>query len=108
MIQIHSDVSHLSTPKVHIRFGGQLLLSDKRPIKLKSQWINSSDFQKNVMGSTAEDEIGDTYINAPEDIPIRTYLIEMDHPNPTTPIQVGNYSPVGFSNKAIKKKYPNQ
>ena len=41
---------------------------------------------------------------AQEIIPIRTYLVEMGHPQPQTPIQVDNIKAVGFSNKTIKQK----
>jgi hypothetical protein len=58
----------------------------------------------NVMGSAAEAEIGTTYINAQEAVPIRTALAEMGHPQPSTPIQVDNTTAVGFANNTIKQK----
>ena len=36
--------------------------------------------------------------------PIRTTLVEMNHPQPPTPIQVENSTAVGISNKAIKQR----
>ena len=58
----------------------------------------------NVLGSAAEAEIGATYINAQESVPIRTTLEEMGHPQPPTPIQVDNTTAVGFANHTIKQK----
>ena len=58
----------------------------------------------NVMGSTAEAEIGATYINYQEAVPVRTLLLELGHPQTATPIQVDNSTDDGFSNDTIKKK----
>jgi hypothetical protein len=58
----------------------------------------------NVMSSAAEAEIGATYINAQESVPIRITLEEMGHPQPPTPIQVDNTTAVGFANSTIKQK----
>ena len=45
---------------------------------------------KNVMGSAAESEAGSLYMNAQADVPIRTYLIKMSHPQPATPLTTDN------------------
>ena len=58
----------------------------------------------NVMGSTAESEIGASYINGKEEIPIRTALEEMGHPQPPTLMRVYNTTAVGFANSTIKQK----
>ena len=58
----------------------------------------------NVMGSAAEAEIGDGYINVRELLPIRTSAIDMGHPQHPTPLQVHNSTAVGFANKTIKQK----
>ena len=60
----------------------------------------------NTMGSAAEAEIGATYINGQEAVPIRTLLLKLGHPQPVTPIQVDNSTADGFSNYTIKKKRP--
>ena len=44
----------------------------------------------NVMGSAAEAEIGAAYINGREAIPIQTTLQELNHPQPSTKMQVEN------------------
>ena len=56
------------------------------------------------MVSVAEVEIGGRYMNAQENLPIRTCLEEMGHSQPPTPIQVDNTIIVGFVNKIIKQK----
>ena len=56
------------------------------------------------MGSAAEAEVGGTYENEREAIPIRYSLEEMGHPQPPMPIQVDNTTAVGFANKTMKQK----
>ena len=58
----------------------------------------------NVMGSAAEAEIGAAYINGQDDVPIRTLLHKLGHPQPATPIQVDNSTADGFTNNTIKQK----
>ena len=58
----------------------------------------------NVMGSATESEIGDTYINVQESVPIRTLLRKLGHPQPATPIQVDNSTANGLANDIIKQK----
>jgi hypothetical protein len=57
----------------------------------------------NVMGSAAKAEMGATYINGQEAIPIRTTLEELGHPQPPNPIQVDNSTAEGFANDTIKQ-----
>ena len=58
----------------------------------------------NVMGSAAKFEIGATYINGQESVPIRTLLRELGHPQPATHMQVNNSTTVGFATDTIKQK----
>ena len=58
----------------------------------------------NVMGSAAKANIGATYINGQEAVPIRTLLRELGNPQLVTPVQVNNSTAVGFSNDTIKQK----
>ena len=55
------------------------------------------------MASDAEEELGLLFFNAQDASPIRTTLIEMNHPQPPTLIQVDNSTAVGFSNETIKQ-----
>ena len=59
---------------------------------------------KNVMSSAAEVEIGATFLNAKDALPIRTTLKELRHTQPPTPMQVDNTTSVGFTKNTIKQK----
>ena len=56
------------------------------------------------MSSAAEAELGAIFINTKEAVPIHTTLIEMNWPQPPTPIQVDDSTAVGIANQTIKKK----
>ena len=56
------------------------------------------------MSSAAEAKLGDLFINAKDAVPIRTTLIEMNWPQPLTPIQVYNSTAVVIANQTIKQK----
>jgi hypothetical protein len=113
VLHIHSDASYLSEPKARSRAGGHYFLSDlstdptvpptSTPV-LNGPIYTLSKIMRNVMGSAAEAEIGATYINGQEAVPIRTTLTEMGHPQPPTPMQVDNSTAVGFANDTIKQK----
>ena len=59
---------------------------------------------KNVMSSAAEADIGATFLNAKDALPIRTTLQELGHRQPPTPMKVDNTTAVGFANNTIKQK----
>jgi hypothetical protein len=113
ILHIHSDASYLSEPKSRSRAGGHYFLSDlsttpneppSQPPTLNGPLFTISRIMRNVMGSAAEAEIGATYINGQEAIPIRTTLEELGHPQPPTPMQVDNSTAEGFANDTIKQK----
>ena len=56
------------------------------------------------MSSAAEADIVATFLNAKDNLPIRTTLEELRHPQPPTPMQFDNTTSVGFSNNIIKQK----
>ena len=113
VLHIHSDASYLSEPKARSRAGGHYFLSNRpvsplkpplTPPSLNGPVFTLSRIMRNVMGSAAEAEIGATYLNGQEVIPIRTTLAEMGHPQPPTPMQVDNSTAEGFANDTIKQK----
>ena len=53
------------------------------------------------MASAAEAEYGALFLNGQAAVPIRTKLIEVNHPQPPTPIHVENSTAVGIANKSI-------
>ena len=110
---IHSDASYLLVTKSRSRASGVFFLSDPKPDAITfSEYtpiLNGYIFimcriLRNTMASEAEAEYGALYLNDQAAVPIRTTLIEMYHPHPPTPIQVGNSTAVGIANKSIKQK----
>ena len=108
VLHIHSEGSYLSAPKARSRAVGHFYLSSYSPNPAKFT-LNGpihviAKILRNVMGLAAEAEIGASYTNGKEAIPICTALEEMGHPQPPTPMQVNSTTAVGFSNSAIKQK----
>ena len=106
---IHSDASYLSVTKARSRASGEFLLSDPKPDAITfSEYtpiLNGFVFiMCNIMASAAEAEYGALFLNGQAAVPIRTTLIEMNHPQPPTPIQVDNSTAVGLSTRASNKK----
>ena len=113
ILHIHSDASYLSKPCACSCAGGHYFLGDIRPDISKPPTtlpcLNGpihSIFRimSNVMVLAVEAEIGATYINGQEAVPIRTLLLKLGHPQPATPIQVDNSTSDGFANDTINKK----
>ena len=52
---------------------------------------------RNVIASDPEAELGSLFVNAQDAAPIRTTLIDMNHPKPPTSIQLDNLNLVGIS-----------
>ena len=60
---------------------------------------------KHVVSLAAEAEYGGLFINVKSAVPLRQALIDMDHPQPPTPIQTDNDTATGLVNQTIKQKY---
>ena len=115
LLLIHSDASYLLVTKARSRSSGVFFLSDPKPDAITfSEYtpiLNGFIFimckmLRNIMDSAAEEEYGALFLNGQAAVPIRTTLIEMHHPQPPTPIQVDNSTPVGITNKSIQKNAP--
>ena len=108
ILAIHSDASYLSVTKARSRAGGHFFLTNKKTndgfYKNNGAILSNATIIKNVMSSAAEAEVGATYNNAREAIPIRSMLIEMNHQQPPTPIQTDNSTADGIINKTIVQK----
>ena len=59
---------------------------------------------QNVMASAAEAEIVGLFMNAQEAVPERTTLIELGHPQPSTPLKTDNITADGILNGTVKQK----
>ena len=113
IIYVHSYASYLYIKKPRIRSGGIHFLSDAKPkptdyktfVPLMNRIIHLvCKILWDVMASSAEAHLGSIFVNSQDASPIRTTLIEMNHPQPPMPIQVDNSTAVGISNEAIKQR----
>ena len=110
-LYVHSDASYLSVSKARSRSVGIHYLSEPPPnlqdpdnyTPLLNGIIHAvCKILRNIMSSAAEAELGAIFINAKEEVPIRTTLIEMNWPQPPTTIQVDNSIVLVISNQTLK------
>jgi hypothetical protein len=111
-LKIHSDASYLSEPKARSRAGGHFFLSSNLPLPTATSTPPPENgaihtlcsIMKVVLSSATEAELGACFFNAKEGVMIRIILIEMGHPQPTTPIQVDNSCAAGIANDTVKQR----
>ena len=110
---VHSDSSHPYIKKSRIRTGDIYFLSYAKPeskyyetfVPLVNGIIHVvCKILRNIIASAAEAEVGTLFVNAQDVAPIRTTLIEMNHLQPITTIQVENSTAVVIANKEIKHR----
>ena len=88
---IHAYASYLSVSCDSSQSGGHHYLSNNLDDSQNNGAIKTiNKIIGNVMGSEAKGEIGSTYINAQDALPLQTCLIETGHPQPPTKIQIDN------------------
>jgi hypothetical protein len=108
ILNVHSDVSYLSTPKARSRAGGYFFLGslprDGDPIKLNEAIHVSCTILKLVAASTAEAKLGALFLNAQEAKVFRLILAKLGHLQPPTPIHIDNTTTVGIVNNTIKRQ----
>jgi hypothetical protein len=105
-LHLHSDAGYNSEAGARSRSGGHLFLTNyaDKPALNNGAILNPTHIIKHVASSAADAEIGATFINCKETIPLRTTLHEMGWPQPPTPVILDNTTAVGFANDTIKKK----
>jgi hypothetical protein len=111
-LKIHSDASYLSEPKARSRAGGHFFLSSNSPLPTATSIPPPENgaihtlcsIMKMVLASATEAELGACFFNAKEGVMIRIILVEMGHPQPTTPIQVDNSCAAGIANDTVKQR----
>ena len=109
ILHVASDASYIYEEKSHSQAGGHFPLFD-RINKSPTLPTNNGAIQtlshmiKTVMSSAAESEIGATFLNAKDALPICTTLKELVHPQPPTTMQVDNNTAVYFANDTINQK----
>ena len=103
ILAVHSDALHLSELKARSRADGHFILASDAPIPANNgAVINTANLIKTVMSSAAEAEMRAIFLNAREAILARNTIIEMSHPQGKTPIQTGNSTAHGVSNKNMQ------
>jgi hypothetical protein len=105
ILHVHSDASYLTEPEARSRAGGHFFLSNdpqSEPI-LNAPILSLVKVIRAVMSSAAEAELGATFYNCKEAVPLRTALIELGHQQPATPVQVDNATAVGIANRTVKQ-----
>jgi hypothetical protein len=106
ILRVHSDASYLSERNARSRSGGHFYLGNEtgKPNIHNGALLEKVEIIKHVMSSAAEAETGALFINGKEAIPLRQTLIELNHPQPPTPIQTDNSTATGIVNKTVKLK----
>jgi hypothetical protein len=105
ILDIHSDASYNSEPLARSRSGGYFTLRRQPPHHLEPNGPLHcpTHIIKHVASSAADAEIGATFINCKEALPIRTTLAELGYPQPPTSVTLDNTTAVGFTNGTIKR-----
>jgi hypothetical protein len=108
VLHIHSDASYLTEPGARSRSGGHFFFSDRPTSHLRSPLLNGpilsqAKIIQAVMSSAAEAEIGATFLNCKEAVPIRTTCEELGHPQPPTPVRVDNTTAAGIANRTVRQ-----
>jgi hypothetical protein len=109
ILNVHSDASYLSVPKVRIRAGGYFFgstLQDTEPIFINGAIHTTCTILKLVAALAAEAELGALFLNVQEAKVIWLVLKELGHPQPPTPIHINNTTTVGIVNNTIKRQQP--
>jgi hypothetical protein len=106
ILRIHSDASYLSERNARSRSGGHFYLGNAtgKPNIHNGAILEKVEIIKHVMSSAAESETGALFINGKEAMPIRQTLLELNHPQPPTPLQTDNSTATGIVNKTVKLK----
>ena len=95
ILHVARDASYLCKERTRSRARGHFFLADqlvkngdKPPtLPIKNSAIHTMcQIIKTIMSSAAEAEIGATFLNEKDALPIRTTLDELGHPQPPTPM----------------------
>ncbi len=107
VLNVHSDALYLSAPHARGHAGGSFFLGstpcDGSPIKINGAVHVTCTIFKLVVASAAEADLGALFLNTQEAKVIRLVLEELGHPQPPTPIHIGNTTTVGIVNNTIKQ-----
>ena len=110
---VSSDSSYLSVTRARSRVGGYHFLGNKydptKPLEHQRTFINApiyveASILKNVMGAASESEVAAAYVNAREAIKYRITLIELDHLQHQTPLEMDNITAHGILTNTLVPK----
>lgn len=106
ILQVHSDAGYNNETGARSRAGGHFFLGNHSHHAqiFNGAVLNPTHIIKHVSSSAADAEIGATFINCKEAIPIRITLDEMGYPQPPTPVKLDNTTAVAFANKQLKQR----
>jgi hypothetical protein len=108
ILNAHSDALYLSAPKACSHAGGYFFLGsiphNGDPIKSNGAIYITCAILKLVAASAAEAELGALFINAQETKVLQIIIAELGHPQPPTPIHIGNTTTVANVNNLIKQQ----
>ena len=106
ILWIHADASYLSLSRARIQAGGSHYLSNNSDNQPNNGAINKIwKIMGNVIVSVVKAKIGSTYINDQDSAPLKTLLINMGHPQPSTNLQIDNKTTEAFSEVTLKHKW---
>ena len=108
VLNIHLDASCLTASRGRIRAGECFFLGsvprNGEYMKLNGNIAITCTILKLVSASAAEAELGALFINTQEARIIQLMLHELGHPQPPTPIHIGNTTAVGIVKSTIKRQ----
>ena len=109
ILNIHSNVSHLTKPKSRSRVSGHFFMGwlpiNREPIKLNRASHTLCSILRFVMSSAAEAELGMLFLNCQEGIIFRMMLEYLGHPQPKTPVHCDNPTAVDIANNTVKRQH---
>ena len=114
ILHIFSNDSYLSEPNSRSRVGGIFYRSSNLPPNTKSPAPHHpfnapihvvAKIPKMITSSVIETEVAATFYNAKEALPFCVTLQEMNHPQPSTPVEVDNETAIGFLTGTTKQKH---
>jgi hypothetical protein len=98
----HANAGFLNETKSRSRAGVHIFLLEDDPYpRFNGTILTIAHIIKFVMASATESELAALFIAAREMIPYCQTLIDMDWPQPKSPIQTDNSTAAGVSNKTI-------
>jgi hypothetical protein len=108
ILNVHSNALYLSAPHACSHAGGYFFLGslpvDSNPIKLNGAIHITCTILKLAAASVAKADLGALFLNAQEANVLCLTLDKLGHPQPPTPIHIGNTTAVGIVNSTIKQQ----